>query len=136
MNTHSVNTARWRQRRNAAIASTMAAATTGCQVIIMPLIQPTTSVSQGVRTAASCRSGQVLAWSPARSRGARSEIPMTHVTVMAASTSHTAVLSVIRWGSGGGVPVGRRCRLVRCGPGARADRGAVHDAPRHGPASP
>jgi hypothetical protein len=41
-------------------SSTTATPITGCQVEPVVLIQPARLVSQGVRTAASCRSSQVL----------------------------------------------------------------------------
>jgi len=83
----------------------------GCQVEPVVLIQSAAPVSPGVRTAASCRSSQVLAWSPARCQGVRSETRNAALTRMAASASQAVALGPIRRGSG--VPEGRRCRLVR-----------------------
>ena len=103
-----VNTSRCRQRRNMTISSTTATTIAGCQVNAVALIQLARSVSQGVRTAASCRSSQVLAWSPIRSHPVRSETANAPVTRMAASASHAVALGPIRCGSGGGAPVGRR----------------------------
>src|SRR5690242_18788983 len=97
-------------------SSSTATPITGCQVETVVLIQSAGPVSPGVRMAASCRSSQVLAWSPARCQGVSSEIRNAVLTRMAASTSQGAVLGPIRRGSGGGVPEGRRWRLVRRGP--------------------
>ena len=94
-------------------SSTTATPIAGCQVEPVALIQSARPVSQGVRTAASCRSSQVLAWSPALSQGVRSETRNAALTRMAASASQAVVLGPIRRGSGGGAPVGRRWRLVR-----------------------
>ena len=94
-------------------SSTTAAPMAGCQVEPVVLIQSARPVSPGVRTAASCRSNQVLAWSPARCPGVSSETRNAALTRMAASASQAVVLRPILRGSGGGVPEGRRCRLVR-----------------------
>src|SRR5215470_11853970 len=81
------------------------------------LMARATSVSQGVRTAASWRRNQVLARSPRLSHGVCAENRNAQATITTASTSQDVVLTVNGFGSGGGVPVGRRCRAVR-GPGA------------------
>ena len=94
-------------------SSSTATPIAGCQVEPVVLIQSAGPVSPGVRTAASCRSSQVLAWSPARCQGVSSETRNAALTRMAASASQAVVLGPIRRGSGGGAPEGRRCRLVR-----------------------
>ena len=80
--------------------------------MIQSLTQFAGSVNHGVLTAANCRSSQVLAWSPIRSQAARSQIANVPATMIGARTSHAVVLGLIERGSGGGAPVGRRCRLV------------------------
>src|SRR5262249_54438616 len=71
------------------------------------------SVSQGVRTSAIRRRNQVLARSPSRSHGVRSENRNAAVTMRTANRSHAVVLMDIGCGSGGGAPVGRRWRRAR-----------------------
>jgi hypothetical protein len=77
------------------------------------LIALATSVSQGIRASASRRRNQVLARSPSRSHGVRSETTNAAATMTAASTSHAVVVMTTGCGSGGGAPVGRRWRRVR-----------------------
>src|SRR5262249_61848612 len=60
------------------------------------------SVSQGVRTSAIRRRNQVLARSPSRSHGVRSENRNAAVTMRTANRSHAVVLMDIGCGSGGG----------------------------------
>jgi hypothetical protein len=68
-NTQRTYTSRCRQRRNTMTSSSTTTPIAGCQVEPVVLIQSAGPVSPGVRTAASCRSSQVLAWSPARCQG-------------------------------------------------------------------
>src|SRR5450755_4785989 len=108
-----MNTARCRQRRN-----TIDSATTDRPSAVAPqpepatLIPSATSVSHGVLTATSRVSSHVLAWSSNRSDGVCCATTNAPVRTTAARTSHAVVLNVIGCGSGGGAPVGRRCRRV------------------------
>ena len=72
------------------------------------LIPLATSVSHGVRIAASWRSTRVPAWSSTRSHGVSCAATNAAARTIAARTSHAAELIVTRYGSGGGAPVGRR----------------------------
>ncbi len=108
-------TSRCRQRRK-----TMVSATTDSPTTVTPqpppaaLIPRARSVSQGVRTSASMRRHQVLARSPSPSHGVCAEIRKAQATITTASTSQAVVLIVNGCGRGGGAPVGRRWRAVRC----------------------
>ena len=72
------------------------------------LIPLATSVSHGVRIAASWRSIQVLTRSSTRSHGVCCEARKAATRTTAPRISHAVVLMVIGCGSGGGAPVGRR----------------------------
>ena len=72
---------------------------------LMPLA---TSVSHGVRIAASCRSSHAPAWSSARSEGPCWAATNAAVRIRTARTSQAVVVMVNGCGSGGGAPVGRR----------------------------
>src|SRR5262249_60648309 len=77
------------------------------------------SVSQGVRTSAIRRRNQVLARSPSRSHGVRSENRNAAVTMRTANRSHAVVLMDIGCGSGGGAGRGGGGRGGARGGGGR-----------------
>ena len=56
----------------------------------------------------------MLARSPSRSHGVCAENKNAQATITTASTSQAVVVTRNGWGSGGGAPVGRRWRAVRC----------------------
>ena len=72
------------------------------------LIPLATSVSHGVRTAASWRSTHVLTRSSTPSHDVRCAATNAAARPTATRTSHVLALMVTGCGSGGGTPVGRR----------------------------
>jgi hypothetical protein len=98
----------------------MVSATTDRPITVTPqpepaaLIPSATSVSHDVRTCASTCRNQVLTRSSSPSHGVCAVNKNAQVTIRTASTSQAVVVTRKGWGSGGGAPVGRRWRAVRC----------------------